>query len=79
MVGIGSALAVAGLARTQHVSNTQGGMEPVQQPALWPLLLGAIAFLFLWKLAAILFDLTFIWHRYIRLNVMLRWFRKNLI
>jgi hypothetical protein len=48
------------------------------EPALWPLLIGAIAFLYLWRLAAILFDLTFVWHRYIRHNALLIWYRKNL-
>src|SRR4029077_18093959 len=31
--------------------------------------LSAAAFLYLWWLAIILFDLTFVWHRYIRLGV----------
>ena len=33
---------------------------------LWPLLLAGAAFLYLWWLAALLFDLVFVWHRYIR-------------
>jgi hypothetical protein len=36
--------------------------------ALWPIVLAGAAFLYLWWLAALLFDLTFVWHRYIRLN-----------
>jgi hypothetical protein len=35
---------------------------------LWPVVLSVAAFLYLWWLAAGLFDLVFIWHRYIRGN-----------
>jgi hypothetical protein len=35
----------------------------------WPVVLSAAAFLYLWWLAIILFDLTFVWHRYIRQGV----------
>ncbi len=34
--------------------------------AVWPILPAAAAFLYLWWLAALLFDLTFVWQRYIR-------------
>jgi len=33
---------------------------------LWPVVLGSAAFFYLWWLAALLFDLVFVWHRYIR-------------
>jgi len=33
---------------------------------LWPVFLATVAFLYLWWLAALLFDLVFIWHLYIR-------------
>ncbi len=36
------------------------------QPAIWPVLLSGAAFLYLWWLAALLFDLGFVWQRYIR-------------
>jgi hypothetical protein len=36
---------------------------------LWPLILSSAAFMYLWWLAAILFDLCFTWQRYIRLAV----------
>lgn len=45
---------------------------------LWPVVLAAAAFLYLWWLAAHLFDLVFVWHRYIRsslANKMLRGFQ----
>ena len=34
----------------------------------WPLLVGGAAFLYLWWFAALVFDLVFVWHRYIRHN-----------
>lgn len=36
---------------------------------LWPLLMASAAFLYLWWLATLLFDLVFVWHRYIRRSV----------
>jgi hypothetical protein len=33
---------------------------------LWPVFLAGAVFLYLWWLVALLFDLTFVWHRYIR-------------
>ena len=41
--------------------------HPAQAP-LWPILLAAAAFLYLWRLASLVFDLVFIWHRYIRFS-----------
>ena len=38
--------------------------------AFWPVALSAAAFLYLWWLAIILFDLTFVWQRYIRRAVL---------
>lgn len=40
-------------------------------PPLWPLVLAALMFLYLWWLAILAFDLSFIWHRYIRNSVAL--------
>lgn len=36
---------------------------------LWPLFLAGAAFLYLWWLAVLLFDLIFVWHRYVRNSV----------
>lgn len=36
---------------------------------LWPVFLAGAVFLYLWWLVALLFDLTFVWHRYIRMSV----------
>ena len=38
---------------------------------LWPMVLAGLAFLYLWWLGILLFDLTFVWHRYIRHSVAL--------
>ena len=35
----------------------------------WPVILAGTAFLYLWWLAALTFDLAFIWHYYIRHSV----------
>jgi hypothetical protein len=36
------------------------------RPPVWPVLLAAAGFLYLWWLAALIFDLAFVWHRYVR-------------
>jgi hypothetical protein len=36
------------------------------KPPLWPVVLAGAAFLYLWWLAALIFDLAFVWQRYIR-------------
>lgn len=36
---------------------------------LWPAVVGGIGFVYFWWLAILIFDLTFIWHRYIRRSV----------
>jgi hypothetical protein len=38
------------------------------QRALWPVVSTGTIFLYLWWLAALVFDLSFVWHRYIRMN-----------
>jgi hypothetical protein len=44
---------------------------PARTP-LWPLVLAGFFFLYLWKLGVMVFDLAFIWHRYIRYSVALK-------
>lgn len=41
-------------------------MGDVAQLPIFPIVVGGLAFLYLWWLGILLFDLTFIWHRYIR-------------
>lgn len=43
---------------------------------LWPLALSAAGFLYLWWLAALIFDLVFVWHRYICSNESTRILKK---
>jgi len=43
--------------------------KPGSGGSLWPVLLAGALFLYLWWLAALVFDLTFVWHRYIRMSV----------
>ena len=40
--------------------------------AVWPVALAGLAFFYLWWLGILLFDLAFIWHRYIRYSVAVR-------
>ncbi len=40
--------------------------------SVWPVVLAALAFFYLWWLGILLFDLAFIWHRYIRYSVAVR-------
>jgi hypothetical protein len=35
-------------------------------PPAWPVLLSGAAFLYVWWLAALIFDLAFVWQRYVR-------------
>jgi hypothetical protein len=36
------------------------------KPSLWPVVISGAAFLYLWWLAALIFDLAFVWQRYVR-------------
>jgi hypothetical protein len=43
-----------------------GSSADTTDTKLWPLLLGSVAFLYLWWLATLLFDLSVVWHSYVR-------------
>jgi hypothetical protein len=45
--------------------------EPVlaTTPSVWPVALAGLGFLYLWWLSTLLFDLAFVWHRYVRHSV----------
>ena len=43
-----------------------------ESPSVWPVVLASLAFFYLWWLGILLFDLAFIWHRYIRQSVAVR-------
>lgn len=40
--------------------------------SVWPVVLAGLAFFYLWWLGILLFDLAFVWHRYIRYSVAVR-------
>jgi len=42
---------------------------------LWRVFAAIAAFLYLWWLAALIFDLVFVWHRYIQSDASLRFLR----
>jgi hypothetical protein len=42
------------------------GDDRLNERPLWPLILASAAFFYLWWLAILIFDLVFVWHRYIR-------------
>ena len=41
----------------------------ITRPPVWPVLLAAAGFLYLWWLATLIFDLAFVWQRYVRHSV----------
>jgi hypothetical protein len=53
--------AIARAAQMHAVANA----TPQQGP-IWPVFIAGAAFLYIWWLAVLLFDLTFVWHLYIR-------------
>jgi hypothetical protein len=40
--------------------------NPLEKASLWPVILGGLVFFYLWWLATLLFDLVFVWQRYVR-------------
>jgi ABC-type multidrug transport system fused ATPase/permease subunit len=46
-------------------------MDDVDHKEIFPVLVGAVAFLYLWWLSVLVFDLSFIWHQYIRKSLAL--------
>jgi hypothetical protein len=51
------------------------------QTTAWPVALGGLAFIYIWWLGIMLFDLTFVWHRYVRQSVaietLIHWLRRG--
>jgi len=50
------------------------GISPEKR--IWPLILAAVAFMYLWWLAALVFDLVIVWHYYIRRSIAMQHLRK---
>src|SRR5262245_2946375 len=61
-------LGLLGLAVVLGIVYGPGQLPGASRPALWLLLGSGGVFLYLWRLSALLFDLVFVWHRYICLN-----------
>jgi hypothetical protein len=60
LIGLGTLMVAVFVAYGFYrVGNAQGG-------TIWPVFLATAAFLYLWWLAALLFDLVFVWHSQIR-------------
>ena len=78
-VMVGGGAAVLGIAMVMGVITRTSA--PGTGAPLWPLLLSAAAFMYLWWLGIVLFDLTFIWQWYIRntaaLSVLRKWARHS--
>lgn len=53
-----------------HLVNAQGN------PSVWPVFIGSAIFFYMWWLSILIFDLVFIWHRYIRYSKALAMLRK---
>jgi hypothetical protein len=49
-----------------HVLTLDPATPHAKRPSLGPVLLGSAAFLYLWWLATLLFDLSVVWHSYVR-------------
>ncbi len=54
----------------RHIKNQMASLPNahLELHQLWPVFLATAFFLYLWWLVALLFDLTFVWHRYIRFS-----------
>ena len=59
-----------GNAARPPVQPAPGAADSAERP-IWPLVIATAAFLYLWWLAALIFDLVVVWHYYIRRSVAL--------
>jgi len=58
------------------VANEFGVRAP--RGSLWPLLVASAGCVYLWWLSSLIFDLVFVWHRYIQSDVAINFLRKDL-
>jgi hypothetical protein len=63
LLGFGALLSIGSVVMVLYTIGLQQGKS------YWPIAMGWLAFLYLWWLGIVMFDLTFIWHRYIRNSV----------
>ena len=75
-----AALRLPGLRRTGHEAAVDLGgatilatifllLQHDSPNSIWPVAVAGAILLYAWRLAALLFDLVFVWHRYIRHEV----------
>jgi hypothetical protein len=57
---------------TQQAEQAKSKATGKTEPILWPLFLATAAFLYLWWLAALIFDLVIVWHYYIRRSMAIK-------
>ena len=71
---VGSGVAVVALLVTSRVVGKGAEDAPI-----WPVFIAGAGFLYLWWLGILVFDLAFMWHRYIRHSVAVEnlWFWKE--
>jgi hypothetical protein len=55
--------------RMTHSARLERVQPLLGRPPAWPVILAGVAFLYLWWLATLVFDLGFVWQRYIRGSV----------
>jgi hypothetical protein len=78
-LGLKPLMVLGGLAITGIVvNNVFGATRRGVQGPLWQVFPAGLAYLYLWWLAALIFDLVFTWHRYIRQPVMQNYLDKVL-
>ena len=69
--GVRPLLIAGGIVVVVIIGSLVAGKAHDAQP-VWPVILGAVAFFYLWWVAMLLFDLVFVWHRYIRHSVAIK-------
>jgi hypothetical protein len=57
------------LDKDAQLVNKLADVKPLLSAPIWPVFLATAAFLYLWWLSILIFDLAFTWHRYIRQSV----------
>jgi hypothetical protein len=61
LILLGSAFVAFVIAENLYAAKSAGDIGPI-----WPVFLATVAFLYLWWLSALFFDLVFVWHHHIR-------------
>ena len=69
--GVRPLLVAGGIVVVVMIGSLVAGKAHPERP-VWPVIVGAVAFFYLWWLAILIFDLVFVWHRYIRHSVALQ-------